>query len=191
MKKAANVDSYIASAPKEVQGKLRELRKAIKSAAPDAEEKISYGMPYYHYNGRLIYFGIAKAHIGLYIPTPVLEMHRKELAGYDTSNAATVRFPLGRKLPVALIRKLVRARMKLNDKSVAGKKVKFVKRHSDGSVWAKGTMLNGKMEGYWQFFRKGGGAIMRSGYFKKGKQTGKWTTYDSKGKAFKVTDMGE
>jgi uncharacterized protein YdhG (YjbR/CyaY superfamily) len=115
MKKAKDVDSYIAGAPKEVQGKLRKLRKAIKEAAPTAEERISYGMPYYHYKGRLVYFGIAKAHIGLYIPTPVIEEHRKELGEYSTSDAATVRFPLDKKLPVALIKKLVKVRMKLND----------------------------------------------------------------------------
>lgn len=54
-KKFSNgVDEYIALAPKEVQGKLRELRAAIKTVAPDAEERISYGMPYYAYKGRLV-----------------------------------------------------------------------------------------------------------------------------------------
>ncbi len=58
--------------------------------------------------------------------------------------------------------------------------------HADGSIWAKGQTANGKMEGYWQWFRKDG-TIMRSGYFKNEKQIGKWTTYDSKGKIVKVT----
>ncbi|MFN7990572.1 MAG: DUF1801 domain-containing protein [Candidatus Micrarchaeia archaeon] len=114
MKKPGDVDSYIAGAPKEVQGKLKELRNAIREAAPDAEERISYGMPYYGYKGRLAYFGLAKAHIGLYIPMPVIEEHKKELAGYESFNA-TVRFPLDGKLPVALIKRLVKARMKKND----------------------------------------------------------------------------
>jgi len=56
MKKAKDVDEYIAKAPKEVRGKLKELRAIIKSAAPKAEERISYGMPYYRYKGRLVYF---------------------------------------------------------------------------------------------------------------------------------------
>ena len=116
MKKAPkDVDAYIASAPKEVQDKLKEIRTAIKKTAPTSVERISYGMPYCDYNGRLAYFAFAKAHIGLYIPTPVIEEHKSELKDYQTSKA-TVRFPLDKKLPVALIRKLVKARMKKNNK---------------------------------------------------------------------------
>jgi uncharacterized protein YdhG (YjbR/CyaY superfamily) len=77
MKKAKDVDEYIAKAPKEVRGKLKELRAIIKSAAPKAEERISYGMPYYRYKGRLVYFRLSRAHIGLYVPTPVIEEHKK------------------------------------------------------------------------------------------------------------------
>ena len=76
MKKAKNVSEYIAKAPKEVQGKLKELRAVIRSAAPKAEERISYGMPYYGYKGRLVYFAFAKAHLGLYVPPPVLECRK-------------------------------------------------------------------------------------------------------------------
>ena len=50
------VDEYIAQAPKEVQVKLQELRATIKAAAPLAQERMSYGMPYYEYKGRLVYF---------------------------------------------------------------------------------------------------------------------------------------
>jgi antitoxin component YwqK of YwqJK toxin-antitoxin module len=60
--------------------------------------------------------------------------------------------------------------------------------HKDGSVWARGKMTNGVCEDYWEWFRKDG-SKMRSGYFKKGKQVGLWTTYDKTGKAFKVTDI--
>ena len=67
-------------------------------------------------------------------------------------------------------------------------KKKFVKYHTDGSVWAKGTTVAGVAEGYWQWFRKEG-TLMRSGYFKNGKQTGEWTTYDRKGKVYKVTHI--
>jgi len=113
-KKPKDVDEYISQAPDEVQSKLRELRAAIKETAPTAVERISYGMPYYHYEGRLVYFAHAKAHIGLYIPTPVIEEHKKELADYQTAKG-TVRFPLDRELPIPLIKKLVKARMKKNE----------------------------------------------------------------------------
>jgi len=69
-------------------------------------------------------------------------------------------------------------------------KKKYVKYHNDGSVWAKGTTVGGVAQGYWEWFRKGG-SKMRSGYLTNGKQSGKWTTYDKNGKAFKVTEFGE
>src|SRR5436309_11483894 len=100
--KPKNVGAYISAAPKPLQAKLKELRAAIRITAPDADERISYGMPYYHYKGRLAYFSHWKAHIGLYIPTPVIEENKSRLKSYETTDA-TVRFPLNRKLPVRLI----------------------------------------------------------------------------------------
>jgi antitoxin component YwqK of YwqJK toxin-antitoxin module len=67
-------------------------------------------------------------------------------------------------------------------------KKKYVKYHSDGSMWAKGYVIDGEPDGYFEWFRKDG-TIMRSGYFSKGKQVGTWTTYDRKGKIVKVTKM--
>lgn len=112
--KPQTVGAYIAAAPRHTQATLRQLRAAIREAAPEAEEHISYGMPYYAHKGRLAYFGLSQNHIGLYIPTPVIEEHQKALAHYETARA-TVRFPLGKKLPVALIKKLVKARLKKNE----------------------------------------------------------------------------
>jgi len=71
-------------------------------------------MPYYHYKGRLAYFRLWKKHIGLYIPTPVVEEHQKELKDYETAKA-TVRFPIHRPLSTALVKKLIKARMKKNE----------------------------------------------------------------------------
>ncbi len=116
MHKAKSVDEYIDSAPESVQGKLKELRRAIRSTAPKAEEKISYGMPYYGYKGRLAYFAYFKNHIGLYLTPPIIEEHKKELKAYGTSTA-TVRFPHKEKLPIALIKKLVKARIKKNEET--------------------------------------------------------------------------
>lgn len=66
----------------------------------------------------------------------------------------------------------------------------YIKYHTDGTIWAKGKMVGDVPDGYWEWFRKTG-VIMRSGYFKKGKQVGEWTTYDGKGKVYKVTQMKE
>lgn len=62
----------------------------------------------------------------------------------------------------------------------------YIKKHKDGSLWAKGSIVEDEMHGYWEWFRKDG-SIMRSGSFDKGRQTGDWTTYDAAGKVVKVT----
>lgn len=123
MQKAPDVDTYIAQAPEEVQDRLRAIRQAIQAVAPKAIEKISYGMPYYGYKGRLAYFAYFKHHIGLYITPPIVEDFQKDLVGYET-HMATIRFPYDKKLPVTLIKKLIAARVKLNEHQVAQKEGK-------------------------------------------------------------------
>lgn len=113
MKKALkDVDTYIARAPKEAQNKLREVRIAIREVAPNAIESISYGMPGYD-KGRIAWFGLMKTHIGLYLRPPIIEEYKNELANYKTTKSA-IHFPLSQKIPVQLIKKLVKARMKRN-----------------------------------------------------------------------------
>src|SRR5690242_12196053 len=112
MLKDQTVDTYIASAPIDVQPLLKEIRKIIKESVPEAQEKMSYGMPYYGYKGKLVYFAFAKNHIGLYIPPPVIQDFEKELVDYQTA-IATVRFPLDKKLPRALVKKLIKARVSI------------------------------------------------------------------------------
>jgi uncharacterized protein YdhG (YjbR/CyaY superfamily) len=73
-------------------------------------------MPFYAYNGRLVYFRHWKKHISLYIPTPIVEEHKSELNGYKITQA-TIHFPLNENLPLALIEKLVQARMRKNDEA--------------------------------------------------------------------------
>lgn len=72
---------------------------------------------------------------------------------------------------------------------MAGKLVKYVHYHKDGSVWAKGQTRDGKMTGYWEWFRKSAGTIMRSGHFDNGEQVGEWITYNQAGAVHKVTQM--
>ena len=108
------MDEYISTAPEEVRHRLREVRAAIMEVAPTARESISYGMPCYDYKGRLAWFGLQKTHIGLYLRPPVIEEHEEDLAGYKTTKSA-VHLPLDKKIPVHLIKKLVKARMKKNE----------------------------------------------------------------------------
>ncbi len=112
--RANNVDEYVAQAPPELQERLRELRRAIQQVAPEAQEKISYGMPYYGYKGRLVYFAYFTHHIGVYITPPIVADFQKDLSGYET-HMATIRFPHDKKLPIPLIKKLIKVRMQLNE----------------------------------------------------------------------------
>lgn len=103
------VDAYIGAAPKAAQPLLKQLRRTIKAAAPQADERISYGMPYYRYHGHLLYFAIFKDHIGVY-PAGQAERY-KRLRKYVTGKG-TLRFPLDQPLPVDLIKKMVQDRVK-------------------------------------------------------------------------------
>ena len=112
--KPRDVDAYIATAPKSVQPMLNELRQVIKSTAPEAKERISYGMPTYEHHGRVAYFAGYEGHVGLYGVAHVKSAHDDEVAKYLESQS-TLRFPIGQRLPVALIRKLIKARVKENE----------------------------------------------------------------------------
>ncbi|MDP4150839.1 MAG: DUF1801 domain-containing protein [Bacteroidota bacterium] len=109
-KRPTSVGEYIASFPQETQILLRELRKAIQAAAPKAEEVISYGMPAYKQNRILVYFAGHKDHIGFY-PTPSGILHfKKDIEKYKWSKGA-VQFPVTEKLPLSLIKRIVRFRL--------------------------------------------------------------------------------
>jgi uncharacterized protein YdhG (YjbR/CyaY superfamily) len=109
-----DVDEYIASAPKDIQNKLNQIRATIKEVAPTAIEGISYRMPYYNYKGQLAWFSLMKSHIWLYLRPPLIEEHRKELAKYKTTKSA-IHFAMHEELPILLIKKLIKARMKMNE----------------------------------------------------------------------------
>jgi len=109
---AKDVDDYTAAVPKEVQAKLVQLRKIVKAVAPESSERISYGMPYYEYHGALAGFAAFKNHIGFF--GALSKKDQREFKGYETAKG-TVRFPLDKPLPVALIKKLVKARVIRNN----------------------------------------------------------------------------
>ncbi|HEV7505750.1 MAG TPA: DUF1801 domain-containing protein [Thermoanaerobaculia bacterium] len=109
--KAKTIDEYLASLSDEHRAALAKLRRDIKAAAPEAEECISYAIPGFRLNGRLLVsFGDAKNHCAFYPGAYPLEALKDELAGYDTSKG-TLRFPADHPLPAPLVRKLVKARI--------------------------------------------------------------------------------
>jgi len=115
-----SIDEYIATFPEEVQIKLQEVRAAIKAAAPDAEEKISYKMPAFAQKGILVYFAAWKNHIGFYPIPSGTQAFKQELSAYESSKGA-VKFPLDKPMPLDLISRIVKFRLAENLKKAQDK----------------------------------------------------------------------
>ena len=112
---AKNIDEYISGFPSDVQKVLNQLRVTIKKAAPGAEESISYGIAAFKHNGRiLIYFAGFKNHIGLYPAPRGKEAFKEELSHYK-GGKGTIQFQLSHPMPLQLITRIVKFRMKENE----------------------------------------------------------------------------
>jgi len=118
-----DVDAYIRAAPKESRTKLLQLRRITKAAAPGVKEGISYRMPYYNYHGALVWFAAFKHHIGIFVRPPVIEEHKHELKGYETTKSA-VHFPMNKPLPMVIIRKLIKARIAMNKAAMEKRRIR-------------------------------------------------------------------
>jgi uncharacterized protein YdhG (YjbR/CyaY superfamily) len=106
------IDEFIKSYPENVQKILQELRSTIHALAPEATEKIGYGIPTFQLKGKnLIHFSAYKTHIGLYPGPKTIADFEDELAEYETSKG-TIQFPLAKPLPMELIKKIVEHRVK-------------------------------------------------------------------------------
>jgi uncharacterized protein len=111
-----SVSKYISAAPKEARAHLKEIRAAVRSAVPNAEEGISYGKPYYRYHGMLAGFDAYKSHIGFEVWANKLESNdRKKLKekGYKTGSR-TFQIRYDQSVPIAMIKKMVKAQAKIN-----------------------------------------------------------------------------
>ena len=112
-KKPANIDEYIADFPEETQKILKKIRTIIKTTTPEAEESLAYGMPAYKTDGKpLVYFAGYKNHVGLYGVSASPEF-KADFAAYKTSGKGTIQFPIDKPLPVTLIKRIVKHRIKL------------------------------------------------------------------------------
>ncbi len=108
-----DVNSYIALFPEHTRALLETLRTAIKKAAPNAEETISYQMPAYKQDGMLVYFAGYKSHIGFYPGAAGISEFKKEVSAYKNAKGS-VQFPLDEPLPLTLVSKIVKFRVKQN-----------------------------------------------------------------------------
>jgi uncharacterized protein YdhG (YjbR/CyaY superfamily) len=115
--KSKTISQYIAAAPKESQTKLRQMRACIRQAAPKAKEEIKWSMPAFTQGRILVMFGGFKKHIGFY-PTPAaMRANGKDLSNFKTGKGS-VQFPIDQPLPIQLIKKMVKFRIKeVSDKN--------------------------------------------------------------------------
>jgi uncharacterized protein YdhG (YjbR/CyaY superfamily) len=114
--KPKTIDEYLAALRDDQRAALEKLRKTIQSAAPKAEECISYSLPAFRLNGLLVGFGATANHCALYpMSSSTVAAHQKDLEDFDTSKG-TIRFQPDKPLPAALVRKLVKARIAENQR---------------------------------------------------------------------------
>lgn len=106
-------DDYLDRFPRDVQLRLQKLRLTVKKAAPQAKEKISYGIPAFTLNGMLVWFAGFKKHIGFYPRTSAIAAFKKELSVYKGAKGS-VQFPFDKPLPLTLISRIVKFRVKEN-----------------------------------------------------------------------------
>ena len=126
MKKAKNIDEYISRFPEDVQTVLEKVRTTIQKAAPKAEEIISYQMPAFRYYGNLVYFAGWKTHIGFYPVSSAVKAFEKELSVYNGAKGS-IKFPLDKPMPLSLISRMVKYRVKENLAKAQLKKKKITK----------------------------------------------------------------
>ena len=113
--KSTTIDEYIAQCPPEVQPVLEKIRATVKEEAPQAVERISYGMPGFYQNGMLVWFVAHEHHIGFYPTGEGIEAFKDEIDRYKWSKGA-VQFPSDQPIPYDLIRRMVRYRLEQNAK---------------------------------------------------------------------------
>jgi uncharacterized protein YdhG (YjbR/CyaY superfamily) len=119
--KPNNINEYIAGFPKDIQKKLKHLRATIKKAAPGAEEAIKYAIPTFILNGNLVFFAAYPNHIGFYAAPTGTAAFKKELSAYKTGKGS-IQFPLDKPLPLGLITRIVKYRVKENTEKIKKKK---------------------------------------------------------------------
>ena len=125
--KHETIDEYIAMFPAEQQAVLQQIRTTIKKAAPEASEKIGYGIPTFFLKGNLVHFAGFKNHYGFYPGPDAIKRFEPEFSVYEQSKGA-VRFPMDKPVPLDLIRRVteLRVRENLEKAALKGKKTKKV-----------------------------------------------------------------
>lgn len=114
MQQFESVEAYLEAQSPEFREALEKLRAQIKAAAPKAEESISYGMPAYKYKGPLVYFGAFKKHCSFFPGSSTIIANQKELKGFTVAKG-TIQFTPEKPLPAALVKRIVKERIRENE----------------------------------------------------------------------------
>lgn len=113
MRKFQTVDQYFSALPSQARDAATSLRQAIRQAAPQAEEVISYNIPAFKWNGILVWYAAFKNHLGFYPKASAIAAFKLELAPFKTSKGA-IQFPIGEPIPTALVKNIVKFRIEEN-----------------------------------------------------------------------------
>ena len=119
--KFKTVDEYITAAPAHTKALLKEMRKIIKQTAPQAEEAISYNIPAFKLNGGLVWYAAYEKHIGFYPGASPTKFFKDDLVNYKSSKGS-IQFPVEKGIPAALVKKIVKFRVKENLEKAKAKK---------------------------------------------------------------------
>ena len=118
--KAETIDEYISMYPDNIQAILKKLRQIVREAAPKAEETISYQIPTFKLNGNLVHFAAFKDHISFFPTSSGRIAFKKELSKYK-GGRGTIQFPLDKPIPYALVKRIVKFRVKENSETARWK----------------------------------------------------------------------
>ncbi len=178
------VDALVAAMPSPHRATLTALRDTLRTVLPHADECVKYGMPCFAVQG----IGVAgydafKEHCSYFPMSGSVLGHVTVRSPAVATTKGTLQFPPDHRLPVSLVRRLVKVRLAEISDVAGGTRYEF---YPDGALKALGPMKSGMPHGHWKWFRRDA-SLMRTGQFRAGQQVGAWTTYDRDGAAVKVT----
>ena len=168
------IDDYLATLPAPQHDTLVHLRDSLRELLPAAEERISYRMPCFAVQGKAVAgFDGFKDHCSYFPHSGSVVGEVDGLPGWAEADGGTLRFPIGKRLPKGVLRKLIRVRLDEISSVKSGKRFEFF---DDGSVKALGSMKDGELHGAWRWYRRDG-SLMRTGSFDRGERVGEWQTH--------------
>jgi uncharacterized protein YdhG (YjbR/CyaY superfamily) len=168
------IDEYLATLPELQRDTLAVLRDSLRELLPTAEEKISYRMPCFAVQGKAVAgFDGFRDHCSYFPHSGSVIEQVTGIPAWADVDAGTLRFPIGKRLPKALLRRLIRVRLDQISDVTDGKRLEFF---DDGTVKAEGRMRQGELHGDWRWYRRDG-SLLRTGSFRDGEKVGEWQTH--------------